>query len=509
MESRLFRGVLGFVAAGVLQLGVASVAQANLINVDVLADDAGGSLPGCSLREALRAANGTPTTDCGAAGADDVLELASGTHQLSIGGTGENAALTGDLDVTNNVVIRPAPGAGPVTIDGGDLDRAFELVSGDLGLEDLTISNGTSSSGSALYIPIGAARTANLTDVVISSNTANANGGGGGIFVGGGGVVNLQRGLLTGNENTGGRGGAVLIESGTLNASDSAFVGNTATGGGGAISASGFSSSQTYSNVLIAGNKGFGGGINFDGAKNVTITATTIIGNESLGDGGGIQSVNGDNDITIAASVIAGNTAADIGDDCRMLGNGNVSAGYNVTGDASDCAALTTGPGDLSGTIEAPLAAKVAAPKDNGGPLPTAALKKGSPALDIVPSDSPLCLDADARGAPRAGLCDAGSYELRLCAKKPVNIFGTPGDDLIQGTPGRDVLLGFAGADVFKGGDGADAACGGSGKDQLKGGAGRDRLLGGGDRDKIDGGKDKDTCKGGPGKDRIRHCEKR
>jgi CSLREA domain-containing protein len=51
----------------------------------------------CSLREAIIAANGQSGTD--------TIILSAGTYDLSILGAGENAAATGDLDVTESITI--------------------------------------------------------------------------------------------------------------------------------------------------------------------------------------------------------------------------------------------------------------------------------------------------------------------------------------------------------------------------------------------------------------------
>ena len=59
----------------------------------------------CSLREAIIAANANP-------GADTII-LPAGIYTLTIPGTGEQAAATGDLDITQ-----------PVTISGAEIGRA-------------------------------------------------------------------------------------------------------------------------------------------------------------------------------------------------------------------------------------------------------------------------------------------------------------------------------------------------------------------------------------------------
>src|SRR5207248_11497573 len=86
-----------------------------------------------SLREAVRAANAL-------AGAD-TINVPAGTYRLTLTGAGEDAALTGDLDVTDAVAVR---GDGPAltVIDGNAADRVFDLRAGAVTLTGLTVRNG-------------------------------------------------------------------------------------------------------------------------------------------------------------------------------------------------------------------------------------------------------------------------------------------------------------------------------------------------------------------------------
>ena len=71
-----------------------------------------------SLREAIIAANNT-------AGADQIT-LQAETYTLTLGGTGEDAAMTGDLDILDTLTIVGA-GSGSTTIDAAGIDRVFEV----------------------------------------------------------------------------------------------------------------------------------------------------------------------------------------------------------------------------------------------------------------------------------------------------------------------------------------------------------------------------------------------
>ena len=89
----------------------------------------------CTLRGAVMEAN--------AHTGNDVILLDDGaTYGLSIGGAGEDAAATGDLDITQTVTIR-----GRATIDANALDRVLDLRGGTLVLDNVSIIDGSSTSG--------------------------------------------------------------------------------------------------------------------------------------------------------------------------------------------------------------------------------------------------------------------------------------------------------------------------------------------------------------------------
>ena len=71
----------------------------------------------------LHAPRGRPGNQC-AAGADQIT-LAIGVHELSIPGTGEDAAAPGDLDVTGDLTIAGA-NAYLSVIDANAIDRVID-----------------------------------------------------------------------------------------------------------------------------------------------------------------------------------------------------------------------------------------------------------------------------------------------------------------------------------------------------------------------------------------------
>ena len=145
---------------------------------------------GCSLRAAIEEAN--------ALAGYDVINLPAGTFTLTITGTGEDDAATGDLDVWETLSIYGA-GMDSTHIDAAGIDRVFDLHTGVLQLVGLTVSGGrattsTSSVGGGIsaygsILSIGGCR---LTD-----NIANQ---GGAIYTSFGTTLQIADSLLDANQ---------------------------------------------------------------------------------------------------------------------------------------------------------------------------------------------------------------------------------------------------------------------------------------------------------------------
>ncbi len=194
----------------------------------------------CTLRAAVMEANALP-------GRQEIV-IPPGTYTLTLTGSDEDSAATGDLDITGNVSI-VGSGADRTSISASALDRVFHVLPGaTLEITDLTIANG------------------------------------GGVQTGGG-----------------------IRNEGTLTMSRTAVDGNSAFVGGGIANATGAMATiqeSTISRNAATGESGDGGGIFTDGV--LTLLNTTISGNSAIDSGGGIR-LNTSADVMILHSTVANN----------------------------------------------------------------------------------------------------------------------------------------------------------------------------------------------------------
>jgi hypothetical protein len=155
-------------------------------------------------------------------------------------------------------------------------------------------------------------------------------------------------------------------------------------------------------NATVAENTaaGPGGGILAGPGSALSLNAVTIAANEARGHtGGGVELAPGAA-ATVENSLVARNVAA-VGPDCH--GAGIVSGGGNVFGSPAGCPGLA-GVGDLVRPRP-----RIGSLADNGGPTPTVALLRRSPAIGAAAADAP---SRDQRNLARRDP-DAGAYERR------------------------------------------------------------------------------------------------
>ena len=233
--------------------------------------------------------------------------------------------------------------------------------------------------------------------------------------------------ILSGNANEGNGGG--IQNNGTLTVVNSIFVQNTAACGGGIYNAGQLTvlNSTFYANGAIATGGCFpaGGGINNSGEAFIS-NSTFVKNGAPAGYGGGISNIDSKGGpITIKSTLFSNNTSK-FGGNCFFTGSAT-SDGYNLSDDGS-CSFFLDGAGERTsvplfnaiGDINSvPSGLDPRGVENNGGPMQTAALFPGSPAIDAIPAAS--CTDVngaavttDQRGfaRPQGAGCDIGAYEL-------------------------------------------------------------------------------------------------
>lgn len=202
-----------------------------------------------SLRGAIIHANST--------GGNNTIILTNSIYQLTIAGSDEDAAATGDLDVKKGNITIIGNAASPVIINATNLgDRVFQvLTNAQLTLSNIVVSGGTAPGNNYGFMadgePGGAiynAGTLILKNCVVTNNSSGGGnyvqGNGGGTSGGdGGGIYNAGALIMT---------NCVIAENFSGGGVDGAFGGN-----GGGLCNAGICS---LTNCLIVGNSGGDGG---------------------------------------------------------------------------------------------------------------------------------------------------------------------------------------------------------------------------------------------------------
>lgn len=319
--------------------------------------------PECTLRAAIQQANAT-------SGAD-TISIPAGTYTLTIPGAGENAAATGDLDITDDLTIigeglaitiiqactvdqktAPCPAG-----EGINDDRVFHIDPIPTGiivnLSDMTIQNGGPDSF-AFHSPHGAG-------ILLGVHV---------FFSAGVGTLTLSNSAVRNNASPG-VGGGILNNGGTLHVIDSIINGNLASADGGGIANNGsltVSNSTISDNTNFGSNPGGGGGgiVSYGGVVN--INRSTISGNGkpvdapvsgggaflTLGCGGGLRIDAGE--LMVTNSTISGNRGGDTGGGL-CIGNvtGATLNSNTITGNTTLLPATGQGGGGIIGGLQVTL----------------------------------------------------------------------------------------------------------------------------------------------------------
>ena len=387
------------------------------ITVTTTADVIDGGDGLTSLREAIIQAN----TNAG----DDEIVLEAGTYTLSIAGTGEDAAATGDLDITDTTGSTTITGAGEdlTTIDADRIDRVLHVLNGDLSISDITVAGGyinANGDGGGIYVDYG--------NLVVNSSTITGNvvvgNNDGGAISNYGGSVEINNSTISGNSAGDVGGGIASYYGGQMVIRNSAISGNSAGTSGGGVSRD-YDYGLVIVNSTISGNSAgdVGGGLHIDNSygdivlinstitgntatnsgggiyldyfyyRDIVLSNSTITGNTATGNGGGIYlGYFYGGAFTAVNSIVSGNTAGNLGGEIYNYEGNATTAGVNLLGDSSQTSAqafsgFTPGANDIAATSDGATPTAITAIldttlQDNGGPTLTHALAAGSPALD-------------------------------------------------------------------------------------------------------------------------------
>ncbi|MCC6808495.1 MAG: DUF11 domain-containing protein [Deltaproteobacteria bacterium] len=341
-------------ATFVLGLCVSFGARAATIDVsspctDIIAVDGA-----CSLREAVRAANtNVAVNECpaGSVGAIDTIYVpGDAICEMSVAGQAEDAALTGDLDITSFMVIR-GRGDHPI-IDANGLDRVFDLRAGaNLTLVDLDVRGGASVLG--------------------------------GIIIAVGTTLTLDSVALRGNN-----GPAITVAGGTFNARNTAFVGNLS------------SASQSGSAVLVTGGT-------------VRMSHVTILGNieQTTGPCKGALHVAAPASVSIGNSILTGTTTSACTGGVKDCVGTIATTGHNVISQ-NGCVLTGQAGTDLIGFNQGFGQDDTRSPTYAPLPYPTTPAVEGGPASCVDETGAPLLKDQRGRPRPQGAACDIGAVEL-------------------------------------------------------------------------------------------------
>ncbi|MEU9899978.1 choice-of-anchor Q domain-containing protein [Streptomyces phaeochromogenes] len=311
----------------------------------------------CTLRAAVMETNARP--------GPDQVRIGPARIPLIIAGAGEDAAATGDLDVTDDLTViggghatviggvgqrlrdrvwhvlgRNRPGVSvmfegltiengnPAATDGGNVligdylepapPRAVmhdvEVLNGTLGglshgggianNGDLDMADATVRGGRASSgggLAGGLASTTSLTDVTVAGNAATDVGGG--VWLGADAYAGLLRTRIAGNQAADDGGG--IWHTGTLHLTEATLTENTAGRWGGGLSADLNATTDVTTSTVDTNTAGVGGGVFNLGAMRVT--GATFTGNHALASGGGAINT-GTGSLSLRTSTISGNS---------------------------------------------------------------------------------------------------------------------------------------------------------------------------------------------------------
>ncbi len=330
----------------------------------------------CSLREAVIAANAA-----GGMGGSRILLRPGRRYELTRPGPGEDASLTGDLDVTAPLTVgtkgligtrNRKRGTKLAVIDGNHIDRVFDIHGTSLKLIWTIVRDGHARMTSGDDGNGGAVRGGDLRLHSKSRLVGNVADGNGGAFAT---TLNALTGsalsgVLLKRNTAAGNGGAIYVEAGPrqfLPVDRSRMVHNRAGGSGGAI----FGSGPAIRYSTIADNRSAvdGGGIALIGSGGGVLWST-VSGNRAAVSGGGIDTTasrpGAEPGLFLSDSTIASNRAGAAGGGVAVSGDGSSAfltgntVARNRAGPGRRGGGLYVGSGDSTAVQSTILALNVA-----------------------------------------------------------------------------------------------------------------------------------------------------
>ncbi len=357
--------------------------------------------PQVTLRAAVQHANAT-------AGADEIV-LPEGIFKLSLQGSGEHLAATGDLDVEDELLVSGvaptvAGGKGCTVLDAGKLkDRIFDVRPGaSLQLRGVMLRKARTQNGESG----GALRVSGrleLEQVVIRN--CHAEGHGGAILTQAGAEGAWLSQVLLLRNSADGDGGALAIQAGMLDAEACTLKSNSAKGEGGGLLCD--DALAEMSNCTFSGNsaKLDGGAVRLRGVSVLTLLSSTLARNACKETAGIAALPDGE----LLATALLRNVVLDNKGDRNGAGP-IISLGGNLDSGTTCKFPPSTDQSDVN-----PRVLKL---DDWGGFTPTHALHAESPAIDR--GHDAGCPVIDQRGLPRLDvdgvgvvqvICDIGAFE--------------------------------------------------------------------------------------------------
>lgn len=289
----------------------------------------------CTLRAAIQEANALP--------GKNTVQLTEGIYQLIWEGNREDNAVTGDLDITDDLILTGVNREYTV-IDANAIDRIIQVFGAiNVTIQNLTLRNGVTSArqgGGAVAIEGNAQVT--LKDVIIQDNTTGLDGRGGAIF-NAEGKLEIDNSVI--KDNIARQTGGGIFNAGTLNVKNSSINGNRAFYDAGGLYNEG---QATLTNLLIARNQANakGGGIYNNGALRLSLVVLSR--NDAKDNDGGIYATG--KELYINNSVFSDNTKENCEfDSLTVSGTRNIdskasckfSDSFNLTGTSTFMDLLT------------------------------------------------------------------------------------------------------------------------------------------------------------------------